>query len=263
MRTISKFSAPEGSPNPTKYAKDGWTDFSKHVRSAEIVKVYRLGKNIWVGLNTEPETAWHIHLGSTGWFLPHNQLARDLCTVDGVHSNFLHPVNPATVRVRVHFDDGQIWDYHDSRTWGNWKIREGATPRDEKYFQELGPDWLDESAMASMALMSCNQKRHATLVLQDQHVAAGVGHYLANESLWMARVHPHKKWHLLSEERKILVCQCVVRTIRMAALSNNHNHWAVFQRKGLPCPDCGTKIKRAVQGNRGDYYCYKCQSKHR
>jgi len=261
-RKVAKFSAPKDSPNPTKYAKDGWSEFSEHVRGKVISKVLRLGKNIWIGLETDPQSAWNIHLGSTGWFMPGNEAAREACTLDGVEQNFLHSINDANIRVKVHLDDGQLWNYHDPRTWGTWKVREGETPRDHEYFKKLGPDWLDESAQASMDLVNCTQRRHTVLVLQDQSVAAGVGHYLANEALFIAHVHPHRKWNYLNEVEKIAVAQAVVRCIRMAAITDNHNHWAVFQRRGKPCPDCNTKIKRALQGSRGDYYCPKCQRRH-
>lgn len=263
-RKVIRFTAPhKDAPDPTKYAKDGWSDFSHHVRGKEILKVLRLGKNIWIGLETDPESAWSIHLGSSGWFMPGNELAHAACTVDGIERNFLHPVDDRNVRIRVHLDDGQLWNYHDARTWGTWKVREGKTPRDHEYFQKLGPDWLDESAKASMALINCVSKRDSVHILMDQSVAAGIGHYLANETLFTARIHPHRKWNYLNEGEKIAVAQAAVRNIRMAAITDNHNHWAVFLRKGKPCPTCNTKIVRAVQGKRGDYLCPRCQRRHK
>lgn len=262
-RKIVKFSAPPGSSNPKKYAKDGWEGFSSHVRDQEITKVLRVGKNIWVGLDTEPRTAWHIHLGSTGWFLPGNEKAEEFYPPNDMYKNFIHSVGDHTIRVRVHLDDGQLWNYHDSRTWGTWRVREGDDPRDNEYFGGLGPDWLDESGMASIALLNSQKKGDTVQVLQDQHIAAGVGHYLANEILWLAKVHPLKKWNRVGHEKRIVVAQSVVRTIKMALKADDHRHWAVFQRKGKRCPECSTKIVRVARGSsQGDYLCPKCQRMH-
>ena len=35
--------------------------------------------------------------------------------------------------------------------------------------------------------------------------------------------------------------------------------WRVYERAGEPCVNCGTKIKRVVQGGRSTYYCPRCQ----
>ena len=34
---------------------------------------------------------------------------------------------------------------------------------------------------------------------------------------------------------------------------------AVYGRAGLPCPACGTPIRRIVQAQRSTYFCPRCQ----
>ncbi|HEX9091728.1 MAG TPA: zinc finger domain-containing protein, partial [Anaerolineales bacterium] len=37
------------------------------------------------------------------------------------------------------------------------------------------------------------------------------------------------------------------------------NYFRVYQRTGLPCPECGTPIARITVGQRGTHYCPHCQ----
>ena len=71
------------SPDPRKYAQDGWSVFLLAVLNAEIEGIDRIGKHLWVQYE---DCAWQIHLGGTGWFAP--------TTV--IKNNFLHSVNAKT-----------------------------------------------------------------------------------------------------------------------------------------------------------------------
>jgi formamidopyrimidine-DNA glycosylase len=36
--------------------------------------------------------------------------------------------------------------------------------------------------------------------------------------------------------------------------------FAVYDREGLPCPRCGTAVRRIAQAGRSTYYCPGCQT---
>ena len=44
-------------------------------------------------------------------------------------------------------------------------------------------------------------------------------------------------------------------------IGTSERFWRVYERAGEPCVNCGTKIRRVVQGGRSTYYCPKCQKK--
>jgi len=179
-RKVIKFSAPPESPNPKRYAggEQEWRKFSQVVRSHRIIGVERFAKHLWIQL--EQGHAWHVHLSSTGWFLPTRQDQMEKAGI--LHENFMHSISSRNIRVKVHLDDDTVWHYHDPRTWGKWRLRKGDAPEDSKIFESYGPDWLKQAALASVALVNHKVTSKVTLkeVLCDQNVTAGLGNYSTN-----------------------------------------------------------------------------------
>ena len=175
------------------------------MQGANINKIQRVGKHLWVQFN---DGAWQIHLGGTGWFTP-AQVGKD---------NFIHSVSEKTVRVMVFFDNGDQWDYHDSRTWGKWWIKPYADIKQDPYFQGYGPDWLNEQFKATIALIRHVSRRSVKNVLCDQKVAAGIGNYISCEVLHLAGIHPHETYDKVNREARVVLTKhirvkvdCIVR----------------------------------------------------
>lgn len=104
----------------------------------------------------------------------------------------------------------------------------------------------------------------------------GVGNIYASESLFRARIHPRAPAGKLSLARCARLAQAIQATLTDALASGGSTlrdyvgaggepgsyfdmHAAVYERGGLPCPVCGSLIKRIVQGQRATYYCPRCQ----
>lgn len=264
-RKVVKFFAPTTSPNPRKYAKDGWSSFLDAVKGQEIHSLDRLGKHLLIFLGVK-NTFWHIHLNSTGWWMPGNDLAKWASSTDPIHDNFLHSVNDKNVRVKMLLSDGQLWNYHDSRTWGSWWIKQGSTTRANPYFQELGPDWIYEPVAAFDALRSYQKSRRTVKdVLCDQRITAGLGNYMACEVAFRASIHPHSRWSALSERQRHDLATEAPLFVKECFEHDDHSHWMVFGREGEPCrrphPVRFTPIRYVKDGSgaRGSYFCPRCQ----
>jgi len=231
------------------------------MKAGPIRGVWRVGKNLWVGLYPLG-LGWHIHLSSTGWFIPGNPKATQWagpCLMDP--KKFLHASGHE--RLRLVFDDGQEWSYTDPRTWGKWRLRNGDTPRQNEYFKALGPDWLQSPRAAAERLINCPSGRTVKEVMCDQGVAAGLGNYLTCEICWRAKVHPLSRWSTVEEgARRILVLE-TNRFLKECLEAKDHAHWRVFKRLGETCERCLTQIEYAKDpgGSRGSYYCPVCQVK--
>lgn len=258
-RRVVKFTCPAFAVNvrPRKFYQGDWQEFLGHMTKHQITGMRRHGKNI-LG-DTEGGWVWHIHLNSTGWWMPSNADARAACDVNPIHLNFLHDVSPANVRLKMHLDDGQVWNYHDARTWGKWFLRNQT----DTYFDELGPDWLVDSIHAMYALRSHNSGRTVKAVLTDQNLTAGLGNYLACEACAKAGIHPHRRWNTLSEATKQKLAQTCHVECLAALNSDDHKHWKVFNRRGEPCllhPNVRIEYaKDGPNGKRGSYFCPSCQ----
>lgn len=243
--------------------------------------INRLGKNLFVQLEGEWKAVgqvhdsylvqyatplWHIHLSSTGWILPFNEEAKAAGRVDPIHANFLHSVNAENIRLKIHFEDGQVWSYHDSRTWGRWQILEGSEwdPRGYEPYNQYGPDVLLEPKRAMEVLAGLSGSRRTIKdILTDQYVVAGLGNYLACEITHRAGIYPLRPWDSLKElDRRMLGIQMDL-VLRDSLTHNDHSYWRVFKRMGRKCGSCGMAeikyVKDSPSANRGSYYCPVCQ----
>jgi formamidopyrimidine-DNA glycosylase len=120
-----------------------------------------------------------------------------------------------------------------------------------------------------------NRKQSIKAVLLDQTVIAGIGNIYADESLFVARIHP-----LTSAQRLTSVqVKCLIDAVRkvlsraierggsslrnysdISGVNGNYQHRAwVYGRSGKPCRVCKTPIQRVVVMARSTHFCPHCQ----
>jgi len=227
----------------------------------KIVTIDRHGKFLWVQL--EGSKAIKIHLSSTGWFTPANEMAQEATQVDGIKDNFLHNVNEAGIRFRLALNDGQIWNYHDPRTWGRLELVDGDYPSSDPQIARMGPDWIKSPRAANWELTSTSSTRTLKDLLTDQSVAAGVGNYLAVEACFLTKKHPLGRWNQLTEYEKDLLAFNVEAFINLSLKKDDHSHWSVFGKAYETCPSCRSTniqyVKDSKSAKRGSYFCPTCQ----
>lgn len=109
--------------------------------------------------------------------------------------------------------------------------------------------------------------------LTNQRFIAGIGNAYANEVLWEARLHPHRRGSTLSEvERRALyrsmrstfewAIQILREEVRERLYQRNEEwraHLRVHRRTGEPCPRCGETVRGQTSGGRETNYCLRCQ----
>jgi formamidopyrimidine-DNA glycosylase len=108
---------------------------------------------------------------------------------------------------------------------------------------------------------------------------AGIGNIYADEALWRAELHPLSPAGSMRPEHWERLRAGIVETLE-AGLANGgasiddyrdargeegtmQNEFLVHTREGLPCPRCGTEIRRIVVGGRSTYFCPGCQTRLR
>ena len=106
---------------------------------------------------------------------------------------------------------------------------------------------------------------------------AGVGNIYADESLWMAKIHPASLSGTLSDAKLNLLFKSIIEVfIKSISLggSTDRNYVDaegkkgsylefanVFRREGQLCPRCNTVIIKTRVATRGTHLCPKCQRK--
>ena len=135
------------------------------------------GKFIF-GLCTEESYIWST-LGMTGYW-------------NGEGSKY--------ARIRLDFDDGSFVHFNDMRNFGTIKFVKGKHEMVKK-LKSLGPDMLAEDVSNHKfreALMK-RPKWSLAKALMKQDLVCGVGNYIKADSLWLAKLSPHRVIESLSD----------------------------------------------------------------
>jgi len=179
-------------------------------------------------------------------------------------------------RALFRFDDGATLTFGDARRFGRaWVIPAGADL--EAYWRgRLGVEPLG-SAFTARQLAELMRGRRVAIktALLNQSLIAGLGNMYVDEALFAARVHPlrpagglsereYRALHRAIRDRLTVAIEAGGASIdtyrdglgqpgRMQGLLRVHLH------EGEPCPRCGTIIAKTVVGQRGTYWCPRCQ----
>lgn len=255
----------------------GAAEFEAALTGARLVGAARRGKFLWLPIDGE-ERAVVGHLGMSGQIL-------------------LRPAEAGPERferIRVdleHPSHGELSVvFADQRTFGSLAIdplvptvdgRAGgvgdAAPRVPAQVAHIARDPLDPAFDDVAFRRTLARKRSGVKrVLLDQTVISGVGNIYADESLWAARIHPETAAETLST-RAVNRLLAEIRAVLEKALAEggtsfdaqyvNVNGQAgyfahslnAYGRTGLPCPRCGTPIRRDAFMNRSSHFCPRCQ----
>ena len=236
----------EGSPAPPK-----------NLAGKHITGVSRRGKYIRIALESDYSMA--VHLRMTGW-------------LGVVSAREPHPLNDAYVRVRFLLDGGgDMLIFRDIRTFG--RVWCGPTAKIErlKSLAKLGPEPLDISAEEFSERLTSRGGR------LNQEFIVGIGNIYADEALFAAALHPLSVASKLkpAQTRALhTAIQTVLRSAINAGGSSIVNYrnadgdsgWfqrelLAYGREGEACSRCKGVIKRIVLGQRGTWFCPKCQKK--
>jgi formamidopyrimidine-DNA glycosylase len=233
--------------------------FKRKLRGARIDAISRRGKYILIELDSKQVLL--VHLRMTGKFL-------------AVGTEQSLPPYPHVV---FYLDDERRLVFCDMRQFGRMRLlRADALPRLPQ-IEALAPEpFSDDFSLAYFMETLARSRRSLKQLLLDQTKILGLGNIYASEALFLARISPLKSAHTLSKSRAIKLHQAIRdilqeaidagSTLRIDLSDGNGSYfgtterfWRVYERAGEPCVNCGTGIRRVVQGGRSTYYCPKCQ----
>ena len=158
--------------------------------------------------------------------------------------------------------------FNDTRKFGRvWLVRDP-----DEVVGGLGPEPLSDEFTAQM-LYERLQSRHRQLkpLLLDQSFLAGMGNIYTDEALHKARLHPLTVSDSVNREQAGALREAIREVLQEGIRRNGasidwvyrggdfQNYFRVYDRKGQPCPVCGTAIERLVVGQRGTHVCPNCQ----
>ena len=230
------------------------------LRGAIVERLDRAGKYlIWV-LDGERYLLMHLRMTGTLLFDP--------------------PAPPTHTRVLLGLDDGHRLVYVDPRRFGTGHLLHGTGARNEYLNARIGIEPLTRE-FTSEHLRTQGRGRAAPVkaFVLDQKRIAGVGNIYADEALFRAGIHPLRPagrltgadWSRLRDGIEEALSAGIeakgasIDDFRHidGARGSFQDRFLVHRRAGLPCPRCGTTIRKIVVGGRGTYVCERCQRKPR
>lgn len=233
--------------------------FKRKLRDTRIEAINRRGKYILIELSSLDVLL--VHLRMTGKFL--------LISDDQPLPRYPHVV--------FYLDKERRLVFCDMRQFGRMRLLANKKIAKLPQIEVLAPEPLTEHFSFDYFRVTLSKSsRSLKQLLLDQTRVLGLGNIYASEALFLARINPLKPANSLSRARALRLYDAVRDTLQEAIdagstlridltdgdssyFGTTERFWRVYEREGEPCVNCGTRIKRVVQGGRSTYYCPKCQ----
>ncbi len=143
--------------------------------------------------------------------------------------------------------------------------------REEDFIQSksLGIEPLDPGfTLGRLTNLIKISSRQLKRFLCDQKMIAGIGNAYADEILWDARLSPFRLTMNLNEDEINQLYRSIKKTLRWAiqevkkeGVREKRDFPRIHNKKGRPCPRCGSLIQSVSFSNSETYYCPECQVK--
>jgi len=219
-----------------------------------IVSLVRRGKYLLLYLDSG--RLLMVHLGMTGALL----------------------LNPNTTRafdhMKIYLSSGSVVVFRDVRRFGMLNMYNDVIDFENE--KKLGLECLSNN-LTGKYIHNLLRNRRCSIknFLMNQRFVAGLGNIYVNEVLFKSRISP---FHICNKIN-IITCHILVKYIKLIVKKAlllggttlkdyvNHvgemgkfqNYFNIYNKNGLSCTKCGSKIKRQMQSGRSSFYCSFCQ----
>jgi len=167
-------------------------------------------------------------------------------------------------------DDGRSLRYGDETRMGRIYVGPPATFAGIPGFSAQGVDpTTPDFTLEAFRRMIAGKRCQVRVLVMDQALISAVGNAYADEILFAAGLHPKTRCHQLSDPEVARLHAAIVETLRRGIEEVERaarpvevkvrDHMKVRNRKGEPCPVCGTTIRRAAVLGYDTFFCPSCQ----
>lgn len=233
---------------------------NEYVSGQPILSLTRRGKYL-IFETPRGSIIWHLGMsGSISVIVNHHNQLSQVQTHD---------------HIDLVLDDNTILRYNDPRRFGS-VIWTNTNPLEHKLIAHLGPEPLDEVFNgAYLFKQSRNKTKAIKSWLMDSKIVVGVGNIYANESLFLAGIHPLKATGKLPKVKAELLATIIKEVLAKAIEQGGttlkdfvgadgkpgyfKQQLNVYGRGGLACVTCNKPLTEKKLGGRATVYCTHCQ----
>lgn len=169
----------------------------------------------------------------------------------------------------------------DQRLFGGMLVDEltdqGSKGKVPQSAEHIALDPLDKNFdIEDVTLKISKRSAGIKSLLLNQEILSGIGNIYADETLWLTKVHYLTPGNSLTRKRILQVIETAKEILLKAVAQGGtsfdeqyknvngesgcfSNSLNAYGQTGLPCPRCGTPIKREAWSNRGSHLCPRCQ----
>ena len=247
-------------------------NFGNFLKGKQIIKVKRFSKYLILCFSSNNFCL--LHLGMSGTIHLVQNKNQGCITNTSFYNS---PILPKKHNhVEIIFENFKIV-YNDPRRFGFFQIINNLDSLKKK-FLNFGPEPFNSKFNVEyISSFFRGKKKNIKNFLIDQNFVSGIGNIYASEILFLCKIDPSKKVHLLKidECKKIITNSRIVllKAIRYGGSSirdfrnakgkkgNFQKNFKVYNREGLNCKRyrCEGVIKKKVISNRSTFYCNICQ----
>ena len=268
---------------PNRVIKDVWHDWHKSfpnapadvarfMVNAKVEFVRRRAKVLIIELSSEYSLV--IHLKMTGQLVFRGE---EVFGAGHPTNSLVGELPDKSTRVIIDFTDGSKLFFNDQRKFGWMRLLPAIEVPEIDFMKKVGPEPLENDFTVKEFIERLYLRKNSAIkpVLLDQTIIAGVGNIYADESLWLARIHPETAVANISKPKLVLLYN-TLRDVLWISIKNggstDRNYVnsgrqkgsylsfaKVFRKQGQPCPRCGTTIEKIRVAGRGTHICSRCQ----
>ena len=230
--------------------------FRKNLPGKKIVRVWRRAKLLIFDLAGSSHLVFHLKMTGKVW-IPQQDILPDKHT-----------------HIVFRLDNGRSIFFQDMRKFGYCALFSTRDLKSWSFFAGLGPEPLELSFDEFACLFSPRKGRIKALLL-DQTIIAGIGNIYADESLFMAGIHPETPGSRLSVKELEVLHQSLNEVLNRAIDAGGSSfkdyrnalgysgmfqeNFLVYGKKGECCPRCRTIIETRKVAGRTSCVCPACQ----
>jgi len=255
-------------------------EFAQKIKGRKILKVYRIGKNIFIDLSGGKTI--YIHLKMTGHLLVKSKKLNK--KIKAAKNYFTDKVNQYIHHI-FYLGKSQTLEFSDMRKFGKIVLVDTKEIKNLSEIKKLGIDAMSSKFTLKKFTEILKKKnpqgkrilgeRKIGWVLMEQGLIAGIGNIYRSEILFEAKIHPERLVKNLKKEEMGKIYTSLRKILKKAikyrgtsdsdyrdtagAPGSFQKKLKVYKKEKQECKKCATIIKRIKIGQRSVFYCSHCQ----